>query len=102
MSHRIRHWYQVGFRTSADFVSDLAPIARRVLTQGRPCASHWRDALWYGRWGAILSRRLRSGPLDSGLGSYAFQQSEVFPKGKHDDINDSSRRRISERLFDPE
>ena len=31
-------------------------------------------------------------------------ESEAFPKGKHDDINDSSRRRIflSERLFDPE
>jgi len=23
-------------------------------------------------------------PLDSGLGSHAFQQSEVFPKEKHD------------------
>jgi hypothetical protein len=37
----------------------------------------------YGRLGAIVSRRLRSSPLDSGLGSHAFQQSVVFPMGKH-------------------
>jgi hypothetical protein len=47
-------------------------------------AAHWRDAPWYGRLGAIVSRRLRSGALDSGLGSHALQQPEVFPEGKHD------------------
>jgi hypothetical protein len=62
------------------------------MTQGRPCVPHWRGAPWYGRLGAIVSRSLRSGPLDSGLGSHASQQSQVFPKGKHDDIHDSHQR----------